>query len=192
MVGNISNFSKYDVLRCFLRLEGRASRQELAKELGLGEGTIRSILDILKEKGFLDSTKKGHFLSEKGQAELEKMKKSVSETREFTLDRMYKDCIKFGIILKGARIGLETYKLRDAAVKSGAEGAVIFKYNNKLDAPGTEYINYFSDIEKIFSLEKDDVLVVSFAKDARHAETGAFAVSVELDNNIKNFIKEVG
>ena len=50
MVGNTPNFSKYDVLRCFLRLEKEIGRQELAKELSLGEGTIRSILDILKKR----------------------------------------------------------------------------------------------------------------------------------------------
>ena len=66
MVGNIPNFTKIDVLRCFLRLKKNTGRQELARDIGLGEGTIRTILNILKSKQLLDSTKKGHFLSKKG------------------------------------------------------------------------------------------------------------------------------
>ena len=191
MVGNTPNFSKYDVLRCFLRLEKEIGRQELAKELSLGEGTIRSILDILKKKGFLESTKKGHFLSKKGTDELKIIKKSLAESKRFKFDKMYKNSVKFAIVLKSAKINFKTYELRDIAVKNGSEGAVIFKYNSVLEAPGTEYLDYFKDLEKAFELEKNNVLIVSFAKDSRFAEIGALAVSSELDFNIKNFIRGV-
>ena len=59
MVGNIPNFTKIDLLRCFVRLNKNIGRKELSKELGLGEGTVRTILNILKSKKLLDSTKKG-------------------------------------------------------------------------------------------------------------------------------------
>src|SRR3989344_3559322 len=42
------------------------SRAELSRILDLGEGTVRSILDILKENNFLESNKNGHYLSPKG------------------------------------------------------------------------------------------------------------------------------
>ena len=48
MVGNLSNFMRIDVLRCLLKIEKPISRLKLSEILELGEGTIRSILDILK------------------------------------------------------------------------------------------------------------------------------------------------
>jgi len=63
MVGNLSNFTKIDILRCLLKIEEPVSRGELSKILDLGEGTIRAILDILKKNKFLESNKQGHFLS---------------------------------------------------------------------------------------------------------------------------------
>ena len=77
MVGNIPNFTKIDILRCFLRLNKNISRQELAIELELGEGTIRTILNILKSDKFLESTKKGHFLSKKGIEALEQINEII-------------------------------------------------------------------------------------------------------------------
>ena len=46
MVGNLPNFTKLDVLRCLFRIEKPLSRSALSESLELGEGTIRSILDI--------------------------------------------------------------------------------------------------------------------------------------------------
>ncbi|MBI2656169.1 hypothetical protein HYX03_00330, partial [Candidatus Woesearchaeota archaeon] len=50
MVGNIQNFTKLDILRCFLRFNKNTGRQELSRKLELGEGTVRTILNTLKSK----------------------------------------------------------------------------------------------------------------------------------------------
>ena len=77
MVGNTPNFTKLDILRCFLRLDRKISRKELASELRLGEGTVRTILDILKGIGLLDSSRVGHFLSGKGKEVHENIYKDI-------------------------------------------------------------------------------------------------------------------
>jgi len=77
MVGNLANFTKMDLLRCLLRIEKPVSRSFLSKSLELGEGTIRSILDILKEKGYLQSNNTGHYLSEKGKTIVKKIKDRI-------------------------------------------------------------------------------------------------------------------
>ena len=73
MVGNLSNFTKIDILRCILRINKPLSRSQLSKALNLGEGTIRSILDILKKNKILMSSKKGHYLSAEGNAIVKKI-----------------------------------------------------------------------------------------------------------------------
>ena len=54
MVGNIPNFTKMDILRCFLRFNKNIGRKDIARELELEEGTVRTILKILKSKRLLD------------------------------------------------------------------------------------------------------------------------------------------
>ena len=66
MVGNIPNFNDVDILRCFLKIDKDISRIDLVKKLQLGEGTIRTILNILKNNNLITSTQKGHSFNEKG------------------------------------------------------------------------------------------------------------------------------
>src|SRR3989344_89961 len=120
MVGNIPNYAKYDILRCFLRLSKNIGRQELSKELGLGEGTIRTILDILKSKNLLDSTKKGHFLSREGSSELDKIFDNIEMPKIVETEVIYPEYEKMAILMKKFNELKEVYRLRDIAVKNHA------------------------------------------------------------------------
>ena len=128
MVGNIPNYTKYDILRCFLRLSGNVGRLELSKELGLGEGTIRTILDILKSKNLLDSTKKGHFLSKEGIQELNLILNNIESPKIIESRVIYPEYKKIAVLLKKSHELKEVYRLRDIAVRNRAEGALILKF----------------------------------------------------------------
>jgi len=190
MVGNIPNFTKIDILRCFLRFNKNTGRQDLAKELELGEGTVRTILDILKSKKLLDSTKKGHFLSKRGTEILGQIYDLISFPKNVALQNIYPDSKKIGILIKSAKNLKELYKLRDVAVKNGADGAIILKYEGKLHAPESGYEQDYEELEKYFDFKSDDVLVVAFSGERRLAENGALAIAVELSNTLKKFISE--
>ena len=189
MVGNNSNFTKLDILRCFLRLNRNASRQELAKELELGEGTVRTILKNLKARKLSDSTKNGHFLTKKGNEILNRIYDCISSPTNITLNDIYPNLKKVGILVRNMPSLKHTYKLRDTAVRNGAEGAVILEYKNKLKLPEQANFNYKS-LEKQFDLRNNDLLIVSFSNKNKYAENGALAVTVELNNIIKNFINK--
>src|SRR3989344_4023417 len=70
MVGNSSNFTPYDVVSLFALLsEGRTgSRADIASTLGIGEGSVRNMLNHLKKKRFIHSNYAGHSLTTKGKA----------------------------------------------------------------------------------------------------------------------------
>lgn len=189
MVGNIPNYTKIDILRCFLRLGRKTSRQELSRGLGLGEGTIRTILQSLKSRNLLDSTKKGHFLSKKGAELLEQIKLCISMPKALDASILYPEFKKIGIVVKGQESLREIYKLRDIAVKNGSEGALILKFENRLYAPESGFEQDYSELEKYFKFGSGDILVISFAKEIRRAETGAVAVAVELNTALKSFIE---
>lgn len=190
MVGNIPNFTKIDILRCFLRFSKNTGRQELAKDLELGEGTIRTMLEILKSKKLLDSTKKGHFLSKKGRESLNQISNVIGTAKHVTSKNLYPDLEKIGIILKDAPSFRGLYKLRDAAVKHGADGAIILRFEDKLYAPESDYKHDYKELEKQFEFKNGDTLVIAFSRGKRGAENGALAIVMELNDFLKKFISE--
>lgn len=191
MVGNIPNFTKTDILRCFLRFNKNIGRQELARELGLGEGTMRTILKILKSKNLLDSTKKGHFLSKKGGEALKQIYDSISMPKSMASQSLYPNFKKIGVHVKKVPKLKELYKLRDLAVKNGAEGAIILEFDNRLYAPEYEQEHDYGEFEKYFDFENNDALVIAFSSDKKDAENAALAIAVELSGNLKKFISEL-
>ena len=192
MVGNLPNYSKIDILRCFIRLGVGTSRQHLAKELGIGEGTIRTILDILKSEGLLDSTKKGHFLSTKGIKLQAEIFKKISAPKILEIDGIYPGYKKIGVQIKNSKKLAELYRLRDIAVKNGAEGAIILKFENRLYIPESQDDdnNKYEEIEKKFNFENGDVLVIGFSGNNKNAETGALSIAVELSGILQKFINK--
>ena len=190
MVGNIQNFTKIDILRCFLRFSRNTGRQDLARDLEMGEGTVRTILKALKSKKLLDSTKKGHFLSKKGNEALSQIYKIISAPKNVTMPSIYPNSKKIGILIRNVTNLKELYKLRDIAVRNKADGAIILKFENKLYAPESSYEQDYKELEKYFDFGDNDALVIAFSSQKREAENGALAIAVELSSFLKKFINE--
>ena len=55
MVSNITHYVKTDIIRAFLLIKENVSRNELVSKLALGEGSVRTILDVLKDKNLIYS-----------------------------------------------------------------------------------------------------------------------------------------
>ena len=189
MVGNLSNFTKIDTLRCLLKIENPVSRIELSKILGLGEGTIRSILNILKKNNLLESNNKGHYLSEKGRNIVKKIKDNIN-LKEITLNDPYPNKKKIALHLKSPDKLIKSYILRDDAMKNGADGALVFKFDKKLELYGSDYERDFSRIEDMFDLGKDDLVIVAYADSYRLAEHGALAAAIELNKDIRDIMQK--
>ena len=175
MVSNKTNYVETDVLRTFLRIP--MSRSKLVKELELGEGTIRSILDVLKDKGLLDSSNKGHYLNTAGQSFISQLKKKMDFAKKVRLST-YKSFKAVGIVLKNIKFRRPGFKERDIAVKCGAEGALLLRKGFKIEG------YHFIELEKKFRLRKNDLLVVCFANSHAIAENAALEVASNLNKNI--------
>lgn len=196
MVGNFPNFTKLDVLRCLFRIDGPLSRSALSESLELGEGTIRSILGILKGNKLIVSDKKGHYLSQKGKELLEKINKNIRISKT-DLPSIFprKKMIAFQINhAKNKKSPWKAYELRDTAVKAGADGALILEYDGRLKLyefhdNGNEYD--FEEIENEFSLGKSDLVVVAYADSYKLAEYGALAVAVEVSKSLKSIMQKL-
>ena len=189
MVGNLSNFTKIDTLRCLLKIEEPVSRAELSKTLNLGEGTIRSILDILKENKFLESNNKGHFLSAKGNDIVEKIKNHIN-MKEIVTHKIFPNKKKTAVCVKKSIKVIKSYILRDEAVKNGADGAIILKFDKKLILYDPGYQEDFSDVENKLDLSANDLVILAYADSYRLAEHGALAVAIEINADLRNIMKK--
>ncbi len=183
MVGAAPSFSEIHVVRAlFLINEGNIGRKKLVKLLEIGEGSARTLLKGLKEKGLIKSDKKGHELTKKGKLHLKKI-----------LEKFSKPCEIFSSIVEGKKgvviVHNVAHKIdkgieeRDISLRAGADGAIILKYSNGIRTPvsdlkltGSDLLN---EIKKI-NLQNGDVIVVSFANTNASAENGALAIALNL------------
>ncbi|MEK6876079.1 MAG: DUF4443 domain-containing protein, partial [Nanoarchaeota archaeon] len=76
--------------------------------------------------------------------------------------------------------------LRDEAVKNGAEGALILKYGKKLRFYDSDYKEDLSKIEDRLKLEKNDLVIVTYAHSYKLAEYGAIAAAIRINKDLMN------
>ena len=192
MVGNLKNYTKIDILRCLLRMDNPISRSNLSKTLDLGEGTIRSILDILKENDLSESNKEGHYLSSKGDKIMQKIKNGIN-VKEIDFANLFPKQKKAAIQVRHPENIKKSHILRDLAVKNGADGAILLKYdkhNKKLKIFDVDYEEDLSEIESKFSLNHEDLLIITYANSYKLAEHGALAVAIELNTGLKQLMNK--
>jgi len=187
MVGNLPNYTKFDVIRCFLNLDSKVSRQELSKRLELGEGTVRTILDILKSRGLIISNNQGHLLTQKGIKLLAKIK-SILEIKEVKL-KLYPRLKSIALLTDSYK--KISYEQRDLAVKYGAEGAIITQVKNKkLIVPDKSVISDFLMLEKEFALEEGNVMILAFSNTSRTSENAALIIASDMNKELNAMINE--
>jgi DNA-binding PadR family transcriptional regulator len=185
-VGPLPRFAEVQVRETLNLIEkyGRAGRKQLAEELGVGEGSMRTILDTLKKRGLITSSRGGHALTDKGRRFLGRPLEfvmvdagdlTVGEVDVATLVREAAAKVKKGI------------EQRDAAIKVGADGATVLVFKGgKLQFPnGFIKVNVkLEKLIKIFRPREEDVIIIGTARDAVKAEAGARAAARTLTTKV--------
>lgn len=182
--GPLPRFSKIHVQLTLelISKHKRIGRKQLTSKLGIGEGSVRTILDHLKKEGLISSSKGGHSLTEKGKSLLGEPQPlvpvaagdlAIGKVSVATIVRGAADRVKRGI------------EQRDEAIKVGADGATVLIFRGgKLRLLGG-----FAAIKKeiseklIKSLQprEGDVVIIGAGKDLLTAEAGARAAARTLN-----------
>jgi len=191
MAGASPNFSDIHIIRTLIALKKQIGRKKLLQEIGIGEGSMRTILKKLKNKGFITSTKKGHALTNSGEEYLNKyLEKFTIPFKIHSSDIVpYK---KTGIIIRNAHDNITNgIAERDIAVRTGALGALVLEYKDesgRLKFPGDSQLlesfpEFKSEIETIAMNAKfmpKDVFVVSFGEDYTICENAVISIAISL------------
>lgn len=159
-------------------------RQQLARELRLGEGTIRTMVSRMRGLGLVNASRGGMSLTEKGRKVLAELA-DVMSTSEIPETSLTVGSENYAVLVKCAsakvRLGIEQ---RDSALISGALGATTLVYEGgNLRMPGTE-----EDLDPETSQlvlgdlgpGEGDVIIIGSSVDAFLAELGAKAAALEL------------
>lgn len=167
-----------------IREHGSVSRKTLTELVGVGEGSIRTILSIFTKNKLVRISQTGARITKKGKGALESVPIQMAriETGDLTLGRF-----DFAVLVKGAgdRIG-SGIEQRDAAIKVGALGATTIVFSKgKLMMPDSfdveaKYPDVGSTLRRKFGLEENDVIIIGTSEDEHKAKEGALAAAFEL------------
>lgn len=190
--GPSPSFSVVHIIKALeLVAEKPIGRNKLSKELVLGEGATRTLIERLKDYSLIRVNRAGCILSKKGEKLWNTLHTSLP--RKIVLERSGLTLATFNvaILVKGygskVKFGMEQ---RDVALMIGAKGATtLVLKNGKLTVPpeNRDVAEHFPKVYRklIDSLEPEDndVIVVGSADTLEKAEYGALAAAWNLLNN---------
>ena len=182
--GRTPDFTPAHLLYALILIEGqRIGRKQLAEELRLGEGTIRTMLGRLLDEELVKVSRPGISLSPKGSQFLESIR-SVLLWKPIPSTKITVDTVNWATLVRGAsgqvRFGVEQ---RDAALFHGATGATTIVFDGGVWViPGMdEYVDdYIIDsLEDLIPVETD-VAIIGSSGDKFTAALGAIAAAIGM------------
>jgi hypothetical protein len=161
---------------------GTIGRHALAKEAGLGEGAVRTVIKWLKEDGYIKIESDGCQLTTKGLQAYSELKSIIPRTLELSKTSLSVGREQVAVLVKNKASQIKTgIEQRDAAIKAGADGATTYVIkDSKFQVPGSS-----EDAEKDFPSEAweklrsglqpedGDVVIVCGSDDRRTSSSGA-------------------
>ena len=141
-----SRVLSFDMVHVFKTLQliqenGHVSRENLCKDLGLGEGTIKTLVRHLKMQNLIESTNAGTTMTKKGNSFISGLLSSIPS--EISLSKCAITLGKFNyavLVKQMSSMIKDGIAQRDAAIRMGASGAttLLFK-DNKFLFPQTDF-----------------------------------------------------
>ena len=170
---------------------GFVGRIRLSKELGLGEGTTRTLLKHLKKEGITQSSRSGISLSEEGERLFSNLRDKLSEGVEVPSSRLTVGSFNIAILVRDSAQAVKSgMEQRDAAIKSGASGATTLVFSsNKLSMPSREQDisvgmpSLHNQLVTKFNPKENDVIIVGSGENRELAEIGAKMAALKLLRN---------
>lgn len=190
-LGPSPSFTPAHFLLAFLTVgdNGMIGRQALARQTGLGEGAIRTVLKKLTEYGYAETRASGCRLTASGRSTYTRVRAKLSPAIVLEGTKLTVGGVQAAVAVKdGARSIRSGIEQRDSAIVAGASGATTYAMKGgKFTIPGGS-----ADCEKDFPshswavLKKQvrphegDAVVLCGAKDEITAKVGAISAALTL------------
>ncbi|MDR1405373.1 MAG: DUF2111 domain-containing protein [Candidatus Methanoplasma sp.] len=182
--GPIPKFGDYHIWKTLYCINENSplGRKNLSSLLGIGEGSTRTILNMLQEDGFITVNKNGVTLTKAGSDAWNAVKMDIGDIGVQGITIGSKDCaVRVPGMAGNVKFGCEE---RDNAIKIGALGATTLVCSNDvLIFPGSHYpVDQRVDraLRDCFEISDGDVIIIGTALDTEKAERGAVTAGLEL------------
>lgn len=184
--GPIHRFGDHHVYRALAYLSDgkRRGRKSLAEGIGIGEGSIRTILEFLRDKGFVDIKQTGIQITKSGIYFLEGIPIGVQRLPPSDISLSEKNVAVH--VKSSSNMIFSGIQQRDSAIKAGADGAttIVVKEGNlivppdyNLDQDQSGDANF---LRSHFGIKDGDVIIIGTAKNFDDAENGAVAAALDI------------
>lgn len=184
-------FSASHIVKVLLILDSEQTmgRITLSKRLGIGEGSVRTIIKKLIEMSVISvDAVGGCHLTDLGKSLVAELRKSILATADIHIEEMGVALPSKAIQLRGISLSGSSFtRLRDIGVRNGAEGMVMFVFKDgKITFPlmtedvAKDYPKITSSLKSTFSLNDGDAIFIAFSKELRLAEQGALSAAISL------------
>jgi hypothetical protein len=184
-------FSEVHAIKALLEIEKNSSigRTRLGSVLALGQGETRTLLRRMKEAGLISIESTGCELTEKGRRDASRIRKLFPWESTIDGSSLKLGELSYAIIARdGSRKVRNGIEQRDAAIKSGASGALTIFYENgrfvvPVDRTDSEAATSSAEPWNTLRLAepKDgDAIIISGALDEKSAEFGAWSAALTL------------
>jgi len=170
---------------------GIVGRIRLSKELGLGEGTTRTLLKHLKNEGITQSSRSGISFSEEGKKLFSDLRSKLSEGVDVPSSPLTVGPFNIAILVRDSAQAVGSgMEQRDIAIKSGASGATTLVFSgNKLSMPtGEQNVSeclplLHDELVTKINPKENDVIIVGSGENRELAEIGAKMAAIKLLKN---------
>lgn len=188
--GPPTQFHSWHLLAAFLNFcqsERPLGRYQMGEELGLGGGSIRSLINFLRTKGLIEPVaRQGHKLSQEGNHHCAALRQVIIKFTALPSTNFSIDDRNYGCHLhQRSYLVTDGLTQRDAAMRAGATGATTFTQGadpNYLTMPLNHRISR-TDAKAIlepFNLHEGDVLIIGSASTDTAARLGTLAATLTL------------
>jgi len=184
MAGASPSFTDTHMVKALLSLEaGPLGRKRLTETLGVGEGSVRTIIKRLDKQGLISSSLSGHSLTEAGRREADRLLERFTKPAAFDSGGLLAG-VQSAVVVKRPFPRVSAVALRDAALRAGAEGAVTILYDGgyRFLGGGLEASGYPEFLVNLSSLplKPGYAAVIGFASNMHAAEDGALSAAMML------------
>jgi len=183
-------FQSFQLLDALLTIDREApiGRKKLSEKLGVGEGTVRTMLQRLKAESLVEVKGKGGCaLSEKGKRLISELRERLVEVGSLSLRLPWDYPENYALMVRGAsskvRRGIEQ---RDEAIKAGAKALLVLSYQGgRLLMPGVadltaEKPEFASELIDKLKPREGDIILIAGASSLPEARRGALAAAQTL------------
>jgi len=187
-----SRILTFDLVHVFKTMQlisdnGKISRSLLVKELGLGEGSVKTLVKHMKMNGMIETSNAGTWLTSKGKSLYSKLHLAISSEIDIPHCSIALGKFNHAVLVKNMATNIRSgIEQRDAAIKIGATGAttLIFK-DSKFLMPGTgqDFLRKDPNVRSLmlerFVPDDKDVIIIGSADNKKIAEMAAKSAALQ-------------